>query len=234
MSDRAVGEGAARSPATERIEGSLDHSGQQDSITVRRLRRGIGVVGLALPVVLIVGNLVVSGRLLGSISASYHSELRDVFVGAMCAIGSFLVAYRYAKPDDKWSTAAGVLAVVVALFHTTDERVAQVTAADKVVRGVHVVAAAALFLVMAYFCIALFTKQHRPTPQKLRRNTVYRICGWVIIASVGLALASNLLPYATRDSIKPLLWCETIAVLAFGLAWMVKGETIFKDSRGDS
>jgi hypothetical protein len=28
-----------------------------------------------------------------------------------------------------------------------------------------------------------------------------------------------------------LLWCETVAVLAFGLAWLVKGETIFKDTQ---
>jgi hypothetical protein len=30
-------------------------------------------------------------------------------------------------------------------------------------------------------------------------------------------------------SFKPLFWSESVAVVSFGVAWLVKGETIFKD-----
>jgi hypothetical protein len=101
------------------------------------------------------------------------------------------------------------------------------------VRAVHVTAAAALFLVMAYFCMRLFTKsaQPNPTTQKKKRNKIYPACGWCIIACIVLSVATNLLSTAARNTYRPLLWCETLAVLAFGLAWMTKGETLFRDSQ---
>jgi hypothetical protein len=49
-----------------------------------------------------------------------------------------------------------------------------------------------------------------------------------------VALASNLLSDTAYDRFKPLLICEALAVFAFGVAWLVKGETIFKDSHADS
>jgi hypothetical protein len=30
-------------------------------------------------------------------------------------------------------------------------------------------------------------------------------------------------------SLKPVFWLESIAVVAFGISWLVKGEAIFKD-----
>jgi hypothetical protein len=63
----------------------------QDAATILRLRRGIGIVGMALPFVLTIGNALFVHRftLLGSISGSYYTHMRDVFVGGLCAIGVF-------------------------------------------------------------------------------------------------------------------------------------------------
>jgi hypothetical protein len=44
-------------------------------------------------------------------------------------------------------------------------------------------------------------------------------------------VASHRLPASAHDTFKPLFWCQTIAVLAFGAAWLVKGETLFRESR---
>jgi hypothetical protein len=211
----------------------------QDAATIRTLRRGIGVVALALPVVLTVGNILLARRftLLGSISGSYYTAMRDVFVGSMCAIGVFLICYRYEKRDDRLSTLAGVLAIAVALFRTTSgDPTVKLTSTDTAIGWVHQLSAVALFVVLAYFCFFLFTRTDsakQPSPRKRLRNRLYRACGGVILACMGLAALANALPAAARDTIKPLFWCEAIAVLAFGAAWMVKGETIFRDAQAD-
>src|SRR5262249_38106399 len=84
------------------------------------LRRAIGVIGLALPVVLIVGTLIADGYLLDSISGSYYSTLRGVFVGSMCAVGVFLLSYHgYARSDDIAGNIAALGAIGLALCPTT-------------------------------------------------------------------------------------------------------------------
>ncbi|MEO3778102.1 DUF998 domain-containing protein [Micromonospora sp. B11E3] len=207
----------------------------QDAMTVRRLRLGIGSVGISLPVVLIVGHLIVTRRptLLDSLSGYYHTQMRDIFVGAMCAVGVFLISYRYRRLDDMLGTVAGVLAIVVALFPTTMGAPAgTVSAADRATGMVHQAAAAALFLLLAVFCLFLFTRPDRAgAPPGRAANRFYRACGMLILVAVGLALASTALPADVRHTVKPVLWCETVAVLAFGAAWVARSEALFAASR---
>ncbi|MEV4483769.1 DUF998 domain-containing protein [Micromonospora coxensis] len=208
----------------------------QDMLTVRRLRLGVGVVGVALPFVLTGGHALVAGRptLLDSISGAYHTAMRDVFVGSMCAIGVFLICYRYRRVDDVLSSVAGALSIAVALLPTAP---GSPTAAQTLVGRLHQVCAAALFLILAGFCLLLFTRTDptgAPTPEKLIRDRVYRVCGWLIVAAIVAAVASTFLPDAVQDAVKPVFWCETVAVLAFGAAWLVKGEAIIRDGPGDS
>ena len=40
--------------------------------------------------------------MLESISSYYHSVMRDIFVGSLCAVGTFLISYRgYDKRDNR-------------------------------------------------------------------------------------------------------------------------------------
>ncbi|MEU2610364.1 DUF998 domain-containing protein [Micromonospora sp. NPDC007271] len=204
----------------------------QDAVTVCHLRLGIGSVGIALPVVLVVGHLVAARRLtlLDSLSSYYHTEMRDVFVGSLCAVGVFLIAYRYRRPDDALGTVAGVLAVAVALFPTTVGAPAGTTShSDRMAGVVHQVAAGALFVLLAAFCLFLFTRPDRvgvpPRPSAVR---FYRVCGALILAAIAIALASTQLPPDVRHALKPVLWCETVAVFAFGAAWVAKSDALFR------
>ncbi|MEV4311234.1 hypothetical protein [Actinocrispum sp. NPDC049592] len=80
------------------------------------LRRFIGFIGTLLPFAVIIGVAVMSGELLTSVSASYHTGMRDVFVGSMCAIGVFLIFYRGLNwRDDLLGWIAGLAAIGVAL-----------------------------------------------------------------------------------------------------------------------
>ncbi|SDD65400.1 DUF998 domain-containing protein [Actinokineospora iranica] len=192
------------------------------------LRRAIGLVGLALPVVLIVGKeLVQGGGLLNSISGYYYSDMRDVYVGSLCAIGVFLLSYRgYDWLDDVAANVAGVAAIGVALFPTTPA--GDPSAADKAIGVAHIVFAAVFFLTLAYFCLVLFRKSDkaRPTRRKVQRNQVYLVAGLVILVCLaGIVVAGRFLD----DSLHPVLWLESGATLAFGFAWLTKGEAILGD-----
>lgn len=198
------------------------------------LRRAIGIIGMALPVVLTVGNLLLNGRLLHSISGYYYSDLRDVYVGAMCAIGVFLLSYRgYGRVDDLVSNVAAVAAIGVALLPTTPARDA--TAADQVLGVLHVVSAAVFFLSLAYFCLVLFrrTTGEDPTPErKVKRNGVYLVCGVVILVSLALIVVTGMFFQGVTHELRLTLWLEFAASFAFGLAWLTKGELILPDSGG--
>jgi hypothetical protein len=80
----------------------------------------VGIIGLALPIALLVGKpLVDGGDMLGSISAYYYTEMRNYFVGTLCALAVFLFSYRYAPRDNFLSTLASLFALGVVFFPTT-------------------------------------------------------------------------------------------------------------------
>ena len=220
-------------------------SAPQDTNTVLILRRGIGVVGLLLPPAVTLGACLSDGGLPGSMSATYYTEARDVFVGGLCAIGVFLICYRpdtmrrssFWRTENFWSTAAGASAVAVALFPTLpNQEVVAVTDADRRIGLIHGVSAVVLFGILAAFCLVFFprlTAPHR-TDGKVWRNKVYRSSGLIILAAIVLAVLSSLfLPETVYDWANPLLWCEAAAVWAFAVAWFVKGETVLTDAQVD-
>ncbi|OSY39687.1 hypothetical protein C8E95_1882 [Pseudonocardia autotrophica] len=193
------------------------------------LRRAVGVIGIALPFVLVAGDLALGGDgLRDSISRYYFSPVRDVFVGSMCAVGVFLYCYRYDRPDRLLANVTGTAAIAVALLPTRPETGA--TTAEIVVGWLHLVAAAIFFVGLAVFCLDLFTRGEAGNPRKAARNRVYRICGWTIIACLALAaLDAAFLPDALATRWNTLFWLEAIAIVAFGVAWFVKGDTVLRD-----
>ena len=202
----------------------------QDAATVTRLRLGVGVIAGALPFVVLFGNMLFahSAIWLGSISGSYYTQMRGVFVGSLCAIGVFLIAYRYDKWDDIWSTVAGGLAIIVALFPTPPDPVngvvtrTQVTIGTVHLRRRHVAVPRSRLLLP--IPVHPLDRQHAQTPQKQTRNTIYRCAGGVIVAAIAAAgLIALFAPRSVRESWNTLFWCETIAILSFAVAWLTKG-----------
>jgi hypothetical protein len=185
------------------------------------LRRAIGLIGLALPFVLILGKqLVQGGDLIGSLSGYYYTDLRDVLVGAMCAVGVFLLAYYgHDRIDNLASSVAGLGAIGLALLPTTPDH--DVTAWDRTSGVLHWVFAAVFFLSLAYFCLRLFPHDGEQPPGT---GVVYRVCGVVILACLVLIAATK--AFGLLPALLPALWLESVAVWAFGVAWLVKGQTL--------
>jgi hypothetical protein len=182
------------------------------------LRKAVGLIGMALPFVLMLGNyLIFKGEIpLPTISQYYHSPMRDVFVGGLISIASFLFFYSgYGKEDQVAGILAGCLALGVALFPTS----ATATSNDGQFHGFFAIS---LFVVLAVISIFDFPRK-RPGNQKRLTDTLQVICGLVML---GCVLAVGLY-YATRGFAKSegcfVFIAESIALIAFGVSWFTEG-----------
>lgn len=87
----------------------------------------------------------------------------------------------------------------------------------------NLVCACALFVLLAVFSLFIITQSGEGgvTPEKARRNKVHQACGVMLVASIVLVIASNIVdPPSTWHS---LFWLESVGIVAFGVSWLVKG-----------
>lgn len=198
------------------------------------LRRVVGWVALCLPFVLIIPWYLLHGQPFpSSISGFYYTGMRNLFEGSLCAIAMFNICCRgYDRKDEIAGILSGTCAIGVAFFPTSPE-IGSVTAEQHSVGTAHLVFASLLFLTLAFFCLFLFTMTadgKALTRRKLQRNLVYKICGYVILASIGLILLFKLIGRVYLFGALGAMFCfETTALIAFGIAWLVKGETFLQD-----
>ena len=159
-------------------------------ISAKQMRKGVGWLAVLLPVLTGVGYCVFGaqrGGFLDSISESYYTLMRDVFVGTLCMEAFFLVAYRgYNAFEDRLFNVLGGLCVVIAVFSMNSKEGApggdpdpmpgcyhaiQVTPTcvlllnNRVAMShyelfgwVHIGAAAVLFVALGYVSYCLFTR----------------------------------------------------------------------------
>lgn len=224
-------------------------------VAYRWLRRTIGELGICLPLVVAgVSWLGTPGSSLQpTISDYYNTEVRGLFVGILTALAVLLFAYPgYDEDDDLAGNIAGTLAMCVLLCPT--RAVGDDTWRAQLLSFIHLASAAGLFATLALFCFVLFRRTeadrkvtrtrgmvrrvralfHLERPRsplsehKERCHKIYLACGWVITVSIVLivvykALAADV---AWLAPVQPAFWLECLALWAFGVAWMVKGDAI--------
>jgi cell division protein FtsW (lipid II flippase) len=125
--------------------------------------------------------------------------------------------------DNVCSTIASVMAVGVALFPTASDA-GTASSGAKVIATMHLAFACTLFVLLAIFSLFFFTQSDKTQDmgrEKRRRNLVYRVCGWIIVAAIGLVVLTEIAkPPSTWHT---LFWLESVAVVSFGVSWLVKG-----------
>jgi len=201
------------------------HSNQTYSYLA--LRKAVGWIGILIPFTMVLGMfLLFDGKTIQqSISHYYHTGMRDVLVGAICAIALFMFYYRgYDKWDDWTGNLTGLFALGVAWFPTVE------TGPNNWVGSVHFYCAGLFFLTLAGISLFLFTKKSwNPTRRKLTRNIIYIICGVVIIVCL---IAIQIYFHFINDNKSEstfVFWTETVALIAFGVSWLTKGGTLYPD-----
>lgn len=205
-------------------------------ISYLALRKTIGFLGLLLPFILMIGGWILSGSfdVEPSISDYYYTKLGSVFVGTLSVVAMFLFAYKGYETADRIAGFLGcVFALGVVFFPTAP--CPEPIGYHKIFGTLHFVFAGFFFSVLIFFSLVLFTKSstnHQVTGRKKMRNTVYHICGYIMIACI-LGIAVFSIWFDPEDcKIEDgdvTFWLEAVALWAFGVSWLVKGELILKD-----
>lgn len=188
------------------------------------LRACIGIIALALPFVVSLVALTRDSITLTSISASYYSSARDLFVGMLFIVGSFLFAYKgHSKTEVQVSNIAAISAYGVALAPTTCD-----TCTTSPASIIHLVSAGLLFSCLAYFCLGPFRRKLVGMGGKKRlRSRIYLASGIIMLASIAfIALTNLLMPGEAIERLRIVYWGEAIALLAFGTSWFVSGKVL--------
>ena len=193
--------------------------GENPALSYRNMRAITGYVGLTLPVVLLLAGLV-DGHIESSLSAYYYTKVGNVFTGALCVIGIFLLAYRLTAwaIDNVATTVAGISALGVAFFHAAPENatVSQLRLAD-----VHLTCATALFVLLGGISLFIFPRDIVPG-QRWRANS-YMALGALIWLSIILMPVLNSLAASFYDDNHVFFILETVCVMAFSVSFILKG-----------
>jgi hypothetical protein len=229
------------------------------SISYLNLRRIVGFIGLLLPFVLRLGIIAFNQKVPYSISSYYYSPMRNILVASLCVLGIFLIAYQGYDSVDSWITnVAGAAVIGVAFFPTASPSFspAWVGRVHPYLAAVAMVSLALMALQFTHTWPAgggagagtagnIWAEDFRPmglalifryedpagtrTSKKKVRDRLYSSCAWLILAGVALAFAQNFWPASAQGRTQWLFWFEALAIVAFGVSWLVKGGTILKD-----
>ena len=209
------------------------------------MRRMVGLIALALPFALAAGSILTA--LLGSghlshpllersISDYYYTPMRDYYVGSLCAIAAFLACSRgYDLHDEITGYLAAACVLGVACCPSFNPRSIRYTQLDFVFGLIHTAFAALMYLMLAYICIFLFRKSSSKKPfthRKRDRNRIYVASGLIMVACMIAMVSLTILKVVERRHPSHwLFWCEALALGAFGVAWLTKGEGFMRDKR---
>lgn len=153
--------------------------GNELIISYMFLRQIVGWIGTLLPIVLLVGVAISSTESRpDSMSGYYYTDMRNIFVGALCALGVFLGAYDGYDDVDRWITnIAGLCAIGVAFCPTKPavcaagaracpaSSVTQLSTNQQVVGDIHLFFAAATFIMLGLMALR-FAKGGRRRPDR--------------------------------------------------------------------
>ncbi|WP_213452060.1 hypothetical protein [Rhizomonospora bruguierae] len=211
-------------------------------------RTVVGFLGILLPIAFIVGEafyLRGSVQIRGSISAYYHTPMRDLFVAGLCVIGFLLMTYMSAQTRtwDFWlSLVAGIAVVGVAFFPTRRPGLAsgappcggqpvpagcapmQQALGETTTAVIHFTCAAVFMLSLAAIAF-LFGYREKRFGINPGMALVQQICGWAIIAAIAWAVLGFIVDLTVWE-LTPLYVGEVVSVWAFGISWLLKGRDL--------
>lgn len=212
------------------------------SFSSKKILLTTGILGMFFPIILTIGTQFFECReLQNAISTYYYTNMRDFFVGILFAIGITFFCYNgYDKYDRIASWFATVSIICIAVFPTNNESTCLFGLKSNLSTTsglLHNISATTLFITLAVMCLFLFTKSNQfPTEEKKIRNKIYKTCGIIIFSSLiflALYMNTNLLRLQFGHW-KPVFLFESIMLIAFGFAWIVKGDLkYFKDNITD-
>ncbi|MEX0782784.1 MAG: hypothetical protein WD557_09045 [Dehalococcoidia bacterium] len=208
------------------------------------MRAVVGLLGVLLTPLLFLGEYWIDASLAtrGSLSAYYHTGMRDIFVGILVTVGISLVAYKFFdwRLENLFTGIAGVAVIVVALFPTTlpNDGSAPITPlqdrlGEGEVAAVHYIAAftfLGLLAIVSWFFGARegerkgrpqMLSESLPHPGPDKRKWFHYWCALAVTGAVVYLFVTRFIVDFSEDY--DLLVGEIVALTAFGLSWIYKG-----------
>lgn len=202
------------------------------------LRRNLGILGLTTPVILLLGNIIIYGDpvVKTSVSHYYYTGMGIYFTGIMWAFGMFLFAYKGYKKDSReflsdnlLTTLAGIFAIVTALIPTAKNSSVHMCAVNghccHTWNYIHLGCAALFLLIMGWMSLFKFTRSKNDKLYKYRKNILYIVCGVIVWVSL-LTMGIDMMILRGALGKNAVFIFETIALWAFGIAWLAKSEEL--------
>lgn len=201
------------------------------------LRKYIGYLGASLPFVLVLGNIIFRqldetppiALVQPSISDYYYTEMGNLFIGVLWAIGLFLFSYRghpIEKGDfmdeNKLTNFAGILAILVSILPVRYD--------SGLVYYLHMASASSFFMIMGLMSYFRFPRGNQndlsSVGKKKRRRRNYK--AMAIVIWISLFVMSISILTGNEMTGNNILYLETICLLAFGTSWIIKGRSLSK------
>ena len=185
------------------------------------LRTGIVAISAALPIALLAYSLISHHGLeqhsMSAFYGAYDGDMRNWFVGTLCALGAFLVLYKgFTFAEEMALNAAGLFAVVVAM------KPCNCWDAGAVNSKLHLAAALSFFASMAYVCFFCAKTTISLLPDTKTREAFarrYHAIGVALILSPAAAVPAS---YLTGSLQTLAFFVEWFAVWAFASYWFTK------------
>lgn len=193
-----------------------------NSIDTRRLRCWIGWLGMALPwIVVLLQLLNKTFKWPASISATWYTNACTSFMIILGSAGILLMCYRgYDYVDDALNTCGGLFGLGICIFPCQGPMKLLAETGTFLIPAYisnifHMICAIIFFCILSYNSLFQFTKgSTTPTKNKKIRNIIFRVCGIGMIASFAILLLPN---------VRIKVWLtETIALSFFGISWLTK------------
>ncbi len=220
------------------------HSPESLVLSYLKIRRAIGYVGFSLPILLgPVGWACLGIGIQENMSSYYHTPMRDIFVGVMCAIGIFLYCYRGTSQIESWTgnlSCMSAIGIAVCPLDAHSDPLHQHT----ILGYLHTVFGGTFFLTLAVYSLVHFPQRAASMPEsefepatsnldRKARNFVYIVSGLTILACMA-AIGTFFFLVSAHVKVKLnalgfVFWMEWLAVWAFSAAWLTKGRAIFND-----
>ena len=219
-------------PESTRLEspGSTRKEALTDSLhrdTYKRLRWGMMTIAILLPIVLWVSGNYFGIGMQASMSAFYHTAMRDVFVGVVFALGVCLYVYEgYNDLENTCLTLAGLCLFGVAWAPTTAPEGSGAWTAPEL----HYACAIAFFSLIAIVCI--FAREHglketNGSQYDLDYRTTYNITACLMVLVLAVAVVLFLLnQFAGITFPTSTFWVEAAAIWVFAWYWGVKSREL--------